>query len=235
MPRRSRRAWAQTAKGDDGRRTVELTLTGICSVSAELLSAEGASIALLAAYGRPVAVYSSNPSFDRLDDLQFTLGVGPTLDAFWRGAPVAEADLVADPPLHWPGFADQAMLAGVGAAFSFPLQVEAARLGALTVYRSGPGHLGPDRSADAGVMAGVITRSILDLGAGAGADVLASGLFQGRVDLLPVHQASGMVAAQLHIGVGEALACIRAHAFVTGTTIQHVGAQVVSEQLQISI
>ncbi len=149
--------------------------------------------------------------------------------------PVAEPDLLDHPPLQWPGFAGEALRAGVRSAFSFPLQAGTERLGAFTVYQTVVGALDEGRYADALVMSGVITRSILGLQAGASDAHFAAGLFQGRVDVVGVHQATGMVSAQLHIGVGEAMACMRAHAFATSTTVQQVAAQVISQNLQISI
>lgn len=54
----------------------------------------------------------------------------------------------------------------MAAVFSFPLQVGAARLGALSLYQDRPGPLDDDRYADAVVMARVLTRAILAIQAG---------------------------------------------------------------------
>jgi hypothetical protein len=216
------------------RDTATSTLAGICSVSAELLAVDGAAIVLVGVDQQPVAIYASNSGFDQLEDLQFTLGVGPALDAFTRGAPVMEADLIDDPPLQWPGYADLAFGAGVQSVFSFPLQVGAARLGVLTFYQAAAGMLDGERYADALVMAAVVTKTMLDVQAGTSDGNLAASLSQGHVDLAEVHQATGMVSAQLHIGVVEALARIRAHSFATGTNVHDVARAVVGRSLYLS-
>jgi hypothetical protein len=210
------------------------TVAGICSVSAELLAVDGAAIVLVGIDGQPVAIYASNSSFAQLEDLQFTLGVGPALDACARGSPVIEADLIDDPPLQWPGYADLAFGAGVQSVFSFPLQVGAARLGVLTFYRAAAGVLDGERCADALVMAAVVTKTMLDVQARTTEGNLAAGLAQGHIDLAEVHQATGMVSAQLHIGVIEAQARIRAHAFATGTNVHLVARAVISRSLVLS-
>lgn len=93
----------------------------------------------------------------------------------------------------------------MAAVFSFPLQVGAARLGALSLYQERPGPLDDDRYADVVVMAGVLIRAILGVQAGALDAALGVGLYDIGGDSAGVHQASGMVSAQLDIGVGEAL------------------------------
>lgn len=112
----------------------------------------------------------------------------------------------------------------MAAVFSFPLQVGAARLVALSLYQERPGPLDGDRYADAVVMARVLTRAILGVQAGALDAALGIGLYD-SVDSAGVHQAPGMVSAQLDIGAGEALTRLRARAFADGTTVGLVAAR----------
>jgi hypothetical protein len=49
-----------------------------------------------------------------------------------------------------------------------------------------------------------------------------------------VHQASGMVAAQLQIPAAHALVRIRAHAFATDTAISVVAADIIARRLRLS-
>ena len=213
----------------------EPTLRGLCSVSAELLSMGGATAVLMGSDEQPVAICSSDPAFEPLEEVQFTLGVGPAIDVFRHGRPAIEADMVGEAPLQWPGFAERAIGSGVRSLFSFPLRIGGARFGALTFYGTSTGALGPERYADARVLAGVVARSILDLQADAGDGALAAGLAGGHVDLDQVHQASGMVSAQLHVDVDEARSRLRAHAFASGTTVQRVARDITDRRLQLSL
>ena len=81
----------------------------------------------------------SNPVARQIEDLQYTIGEGPGIDAHATGRPVAEPDLGSPRRIRWPVFAGPAVAAGAGALFSFPLRMGAVRLGALTLYQPRPG------------------------------------------------------------------------------------------------
>ena len=100
--------------------------------------------------------------------------------------------------------------------FGFPLQVGAVRLGALNLYNDHAGPLTADQHADALVMADVAAQAVLVMQANAPPDQLAAELEAGADFQYLVHQAAGMVAAQLDISVGQALMRLRAYAFGNG-------------------
>lgn len=212
---------------------VELTVTGMCAAGANVMLMSGASIVLMGTNGGPGSTYTSTVGIKPLEELQFTLGLGPGVDAYRWGIPVFETDLVADTPLRWAGFDGSAAEAGIGAVFAFPLPVGAARIGALTLYQHRPGPLGEEPYADALVLAGVVTGAVLAMQAGATDGGLASGLPDGGVHHAEVHQASGIVSVQLDIGVGEALVRIRARAFTEGRTVAEVALDVVNKRLRL--
>jgi hypothetical protein len=117
--------------------------------------------------------------------------------------------------------------------FGFPLQVGAVRLGALNVYRDRPGPLTDDQHADALVMAGVAAQSVLVLQANAPPGQLAAELESGADFKYVVHQATGMVAAQLDVSVGEALVRLRAYSFGSGRPLAEVAKDVVARKLRL--
>jgi hypothetical protein len=211
----------------------ELTVEAMCSVCAEVFLLAGAAIVLMAGGAVPAASYRSSADLEPLEDMQFTLGAGPAIDAYEAGRPVIEPDLVDGPPIRWAGFASAAIKAGVRAVFSFPLQIGAARIGALTLYKARAGPLDDDYYADALVIAGVLTRAILALQAGAIDGALAAELSEGGVDHVEVHQASGMVSAQLGIGVGDAFARLRAWAFAEDASVRVVALDVIAGRLRL--
>ena len=101
-------------------------------------------------HDRPRGVLcSSDSTSGAVEDLQFTLGEGPCVDACRSGLPVFEPDLAAPGVSRWPAFTPPAMLAGVRAIFGFPLQVGSVRLGALDLYNDQPGDLRPEQVAEA--------------------------------------------------------------------------------------
>ncbi len=202
----------------------------VCSATANLLGVGGAGI-LVMAEGIPGATFASNPRVASLEDLQFTLGIGPRVDAHAQGIPILECDLAVSAE-RWVGFCGPASEAGARAVFSFPLRVGAARLGALTVYQPDPGPLDDDVYADALVLAEVTTGALLAARAGLSDASLAAGLGDEGAFDAGMHQASGMVSAQLDVGVGEGLARLRARAFAEGIAVGAVAAEVVARRLR---
>ncbi len=87
-----------------------------------------------------------------IEELQYTLGEGPCIDAHQTGTAVAEPDLVAPAVPRWPAFTPKAVDAGARAIFGFPVRIGAARIGALNLYRERTGPLSDDQHADALVL-----------------------------------------------------------------------------------
>ena len=209
-----------------------LAAAGLCSACAETLAVSGAGITLIADAGAQVSMCASNDTVRRLAELEFTLGSGPAVDAHDRGVPVLEVDLVGCPPTGWTAFAGPAVDAGIGAIFAFPLRLGAARLGALTLYQDHPGALGDDIYADALIAADVITKAIVTRQAGIPEEALLAELTDEGAFHAEVHQASGMVSVQLAVGVGDALARLRARAFAADRSIREVAGDVVARRLR---
>jgi len=179
------------------------------------------------------SVCSSNDVSALIEELQFTLGEGPCVDAYRQDRPVAEPDL-ADPEMRrWVAFTSAAVAAGARAVFGFPLQVGSVRLGALNFYRDRPGPLSDDQHADGLVLAGVVARAVLDMQAQAPPGELAADLESGSDFRFVLHQAAGMVSAQLEVSIAEALVRLRAYAFAHGRLLNDVAAAVVARQLRL--
>jgi len=208
------------------------TPAGLCVAFAEILAATSASIVLMAENGTPGATYTSSELAAKLEELQFTLGVGPGPDAFRRGVPIIESDLVARPPPAWIGFNGLAVEDGTRAVFAFPLQVGAARIGTLTLYRDSPAPLEDDIYADALVMADIATLAFLAMQVRVPDGALPDELSDDGAYGAEIHQASGMVSVQLDINVGEALLRLRARAVADSTSLAQLAAAVISREIR---
>jgi hypothetical protein len=165
-------------------------------------------------------------------DTQFALGEGPSVDAYHEDRPVLEPDLENPDTSRWLAFTGTALEAGVCASFAFPLHLGAVRLGALDLYRDRPGPLTDEQHADALAMADFATRTVLVMQANAPDDRLAAELDDGADFRYVVHQASGMVAAQLDVSVGQALVRLRAYAFGNDRPLTQVAEDVVARRLR---
>jgi GAF domain-containing protein len=154
------------------------------------------------------------------------------VDAYREDRPVCESDLADPVTPRWLGFTAPAVAAGVRAVFGFPLHTGAARLGALNLYRDRPGPLTDEQHADALVMSDVAAQAVLIMQAQAPPGELARALEAGADFQFVVHQASGMVAAQLDVSIAEAMIRLRAHAFGNGRPLSEVAADVVARTLR---
>jgi GAF domain-containing protein len=201
-------------------------------VCAAVTAVSGAGIMLMSGDGPRGSLCTTNQVSARIEELQYTLGEGPCLDAYHQDRPVLEPDLADPATPRWFGFAGPAVEAGVRAVFGFPLQVGSVRLGALNLYCDRPGPLSDEQYADALVMADVAAQAVLVMQAGAPPGALAAKLEAGADFQYVVHQASGMVSAQLDASVGHALIRLRAYAFGHDRRLVHVADDVVSRRLR---
>jgi GAF domain-containing protein len=210
----------------------ELETQRLCEVCAEVTDMSGAGIMLMSEDVSRGAVCTTNKVSDLIEQLQFELGEGPCLDACQAGRPILEPDLAAPRVPRWLAFQGPAVKAGVRAIFGFPLEVGAVRLGALNLYRDRPGPLSDDQHADALVMAGIVAQALLAIQANAPSGKLAAELEAGADFHYVVHQASGMVAAQLDVNVAQALIRLRAYAFRCDCPVDEVAKDVVARRIR---
>jgi ANTAR domain len=204
----------------------------LCTVSAQVVEVAGAGVMVEGAKHR-APLCSSDEVTARVEDLCFTLGEGPGVDAHQEGLPVAEPDLARPRRARWPSFTPPAVVAGVAAIFSFPLRLGGIRLGALTLYQARAGRLSDDQYADALVMASVVLNAVLANQAEAPPGDLAAELETLSSSRAEVHQATGMVAVQLGVSVADALVRLRAHAYAEGRPLSVVAGDVVGKRLRL--
>jgi hypothetical protein len=197
------------------------------------LTVSGAGLALMADDGPAGTVATTDPRATLLEDLQFTLGEGPCVDASRTGRPVLEADLTRNAQRRWPVFAGGAERAGLRAVFAFPLRVGAIRLGVLDLYRDTPGVLSPSELTDALAFADAATVLLLKLQAEGPGTELPLDLAPAVENRAEVHQASGMVSVQAGVSLAEALVMVRARAYAEQRPIGEVARDILSGLIRI--
>jgi len=221
------RFWTVLSGVADGDRP---SLATLCRGCVELLPVSGAAISLM----DPTQSQSVASAFDgrarAIQDLEFTLGQGPAVDAFAQGRPVLVGDVRALGQ-RWPQFSAAVAAMGVQAVFALPLQEKATRLGVLVLYRDTAGPLVDGDLTNALEVADLVTQLVLVLQSEAAAESVAWAL-EVADHRAVVHQATGMIAAQIEAHVDEALVRLRAHAFAADRPIQEVAEQVVTGQLR---
>lgn len=206
--------------------------TRLALVAAQVTGTTGAGIMLMSGDIPRGSVSASDDVSALIEEAQYELGEGPCVDAWRSDEPVSEPDLVHPDIARWPAFTPRATAAGARSVFGFPLQVGGVRLGALDLYRDTPGQLSDAQYADAVVIAGIAAETVLLLQAGAPEGQVAAELEQASNFQYVVHQASGMVAAQLETTVAQALIRLRAHAFGSGQPLGELAHDVVARRLR---
>ena len=208
----------------------------ICRACVAGLDVHGAAISLLTESPSRETLWASDPTAEMLEDLQFTLNEGACMQAAATGSPVLVSDLNdSTEALRWPVFAAAvAEQTDAVALFALPLQWGAVNLGVLDLYRRTPGGLTLEQSRDAISAAAIAALMMLgartEPGDGDG-DGWLDPAVSSRAE---VHQATGMVLAQLHVSAEVALARMRAYAFVEQRLLIDVARDVVSRKLHFT-
>lgn len=196
------------------------------------LDVDGAALSLLTASVHRETLWATDATAELLEDLQFTLNEGACMEAATTGSPVLVPDIHhSAETARWPIFAAAvAEQSRVGALFALPLQWGVVNLGVIDLYRVAPGGLSDAQWRDA--VAAVDTAALMLLGLrtdpGGDDDGWLDHDLGHRAE---IHQATGMVLAQLGISATDALARMRAHAFVHQRLLLDVSRDVVNRAL----
>lgn len=200
----------------------------LCEACRDLTGADGAAITVSYTSGDRVTLWATDPLTTSLEDLQDIVGEGPARAASESGrietCPIGTAGRG-----RWPLF-DEGARRLVPTAYlrAVPMRPGSRVLGVLTLCQTDPDV--PALSLD--------DHSLLTLAAATGAalirdpdaldDELSRGPWTSRAQ---IHQATGMVVAQLHVGPEDALAVLRAHAYAGGTTLDEITERVIDRSL----
>jgi hypothetical protein len=196
----------------------------LCLSVSAILGAGGVSITLAYDTSERATLCMSDEVAARLDDLQEVLAQGPSHTAYMTGNPV-HALLEGEETSPWPEL-DAAVHdeLGILEVHAFPIGPYDEVLGVLTCHHSVGVALRLDDThaqflADAvGVALLRDPDSVLD----------EAGPWSSRST---IHQATGMVMAQLHVPADDALALLKARAFAGGESLAATAAAVVRREV----
>ena len=205
----------------------------LCEAVTAALPVTGAALSLMIPTGSAGLVAATDDRAKAMEELQFSLGVGPSLVASRSGRPVVEPDLTQLPTARWPGYLPAVLDQGVRAIFAFPLQVGAIRVGVLDLYRDSAGHLPDHAFADALDFADVATMLLLHLQGQNPDELMYPDLLETAVHRPEVHQATGMVMVQARVGLPEAFLLLRARAYADNRTVLDVAKDIVGRRVRL--
>jgi len=209
----------------------------ICELCVEMLGVTGGGISVVTAAGNRGVVCATDDVAAQIEDLQFTLGVGPCMDAVSSGAPVMVNDLDALEDVagaRWTGFLKTASEIGVRAVFALPLRIGAISIGAIDLYRDTPGELS-NTQLPAALLAADAAALALLAAADDPLDQLGEGLGEWPARGHQIHQATGMVQVQLGVSTEAALLSLRARAFSAGRPLGELANDVVQRRVRLTL
>lgn len=210
----------------------------ICEACLTLRGVEAAAISLVYDGANIGTLGASSAAARTFDELQFTLGEGPCLEAVARRAPVVIADLADPSEVRWPIYGPALLAHHIRGVAAMPIVVAGEYVGALDLFRSVPGHFDDDQWAAALMAADLAALPLLDL---LDEDLQAAATDPDSLAWTELHvlaraevgQASGMLIAQLNIGPAQALTRLRAHAYATGVSATETARDIIDRRLRL--
>lgn len=202
------------------------TNLSLCAPFLTVLPVTGASVSILATPAGLSTMCATDDLAAHLDELQFDLGEGPGWDALRSREPVLHNDFARDGTARWPLFGTAASALTLAGLYAFPLAVGSLELGAIGLYTTTPTVLTGSEIAGASAMAEtaswqVLRRIVTD------DEPVESAPYSRR----EIHQATGMVLAQLDVSAEDAILLLRAHAFSSGRSVREIANDVVERRI----
>jgi len=207
--------------------------SGLGELCAEVVGVTGAGVMLMTEGDHRGCLSASNEAMAVMEDMQYTLGQGPCIDAFNTGLPVFEPDLGAIRGSRWPMFVGPAIDSGVHAVFAFPLLIQGTCLGALDLYNDTPGMLDDAQHAEAMNAATMVAEVVLTLQSDTETGDLPDAFKAATKARAVVYQAAGMTAVQLDISVEDAVVRLRADAFAAGRPVNDLALDIKNRTLKL--
>lgn len=203
----------------------------ICLACLTTLPVHRVGISVISGDDRLEFLCASDDIAERMEWAQIALGEGPAVESFTTGGPIFTADAAA-PDTRWPLLSRQPEAADARSVYALPLQIGAIRVGALSLYPAPGTRLGNRDFADALAVADLVTSLLLAPGTTAEPNPLGHWWMQPQSSR-EIHQATGMVVAQLDVTVREAYARLQGYAFAHSRGLDDVAADVVHRGLRI--
>jgi hypothetical protein len=197
----------------------------LCVSASAVLGAEGGAITVAYTSEDRVTLCATDEPAERLEDLQDVLAQGPGPTAYLSGRQIRAA-LGTGGDERWPEF-DRIASATFGRmdVRAIPMRPHVTVLGVLTCHLPETAERPFDESAAQFLADAVAVALLQDPAAYA---THTGGPWASRAQ---IHQATGMVVAQLGIRSADALALLRAHAFAHDVSLERVAVSVIRREL----
>lgn len=197
------------------------------------LPVSGASVSTFGSFLPTETISVTDARAGRVDELQFDLGEGPCWDALMYRQPVLEPNLSSKSGVTWPAFLHAIREEEIGAIFAFPLLFGPLEIGAVDLYSVEPVSLTPEQQKQTLALTDIVSRILLRHAIRVNVNVLAgddTSTFSRRL----IHQASGMVLAQIGTTAEDAHLVIQARAYAENRPMREVAQDVLDRRIRFS-
>lgn len=204
-----------------------------CAPFLSVIPVTGAAISTIGTLVAPETLCATDDAAARLDEVQFDLGEGPCWEALATGRPVLERDVRDSGRGAWPAFVEAIRDLPVRGMFAFPLTIGRLNVGVIDLYSNEPTELHDEHQRDAAALADIAARQVLRelvVRSGDEEEDEVGGEFSRRT----IHQATGMVLAQLSVSADEALLILRAHAYASSRTVREIADDILARRLDFA-
>lgn len=175
------------------------------------------------------AASASSAQFTTLTDAQFTLGEGPEIDAL-KANDVVVVPSISKVAHQWPAFAAVAREQHIDSAIALPMRIGSIHIGVLTAYDHNATTFTDDTVRKALEIAKIATWQLLTQQTESELESLPLSPTETFSYRAVVHQATGMISAQLNCDIAEALVRLRAHAYAQEEPINDIAKAVVQRK-----
>ena len=185
-----------------GGKTLEDGLAAVATVALDAIGAADFVALIVSVERRPLTTFFTDDRAYDLDQLQYSVGSGPCLDAF-RDGQLYSIPRMRD-EVRWPEFAEAALERGVNSTLSVPLMAADVHLGAMNLYSSEERSFGDDETELAVKIA--VPASVMLANAAAYSNALALGqdLAAAMESRASIEQAKGLIMGSMRCGPDEA-------------------------------
>lgn len=195
----------------------------VCDLCVDILGASGGYVAIASPGHSDIAVHAGDDDGSRLAALEVELGEGPAHSAMRTHEPAVVT--LGRQSVRWPVFVEAASRVGPVRVHAFPLRSAVGVFGVLVVHVA-RGQMLSVEDEVAQVLVDRAGGALLGCG---DAEALVGSDDWSRSAV--IHQATGMMAAQLGIGADSAFVMLRSRAFSSAQTVAQVARDVVERRL----
>ena len=196
----------------------------LCRAFTRFAQADGGAISLGFATAERTMLCVTDDWVSLFEDVQDTLGVGPSLDALRTAEPVI-CESWDEQARRWPVLMrSMPPLVSPTLLYAFPMRPESTLVGVVTLHVR-PGRPLARPPAELDFLADVLGSAIVG---GVGTDDARPAVWSERDR---ISQATGMVVAQLGLRAADALAVLRAHAFAHEASVAEISRLVLDRSL----